>query len=136
MPILKKKEIETNVYQSALDRFRYLFDSFDKVVVSFSGGKDSTVCLNLALKVAREKNKLPLDVYFWDEEVIMPETVEYMMRVKNHPDVRLKWLCIPVKHRNGGSRRDPFWYPFDPNCKDKWVRQIPDFAITHIPFSL
>ena len=133
MVVHKKKEIETNVYQSALDRFRYLFDSFDKVVISFSGGKDSTVCLNLGLKIAREKNKLPLDVYFWDEEVIMPETVDYLMRVKNHPDIRLKWLCIPVKHRNGGSRRNPFWYPFDPNCKDKWVRQIPDFAITHIP---
>ena len=132
MVVLKKKEIETNVYESALSRFRYLFDSFDKVVISFSGGKDSTVCLNLGLKVAREKNKLPLDVYFWDEEVIMPETEEYLMRVKNHPDIRLKWLCVPVKHRNGGSRRNPFWYPFDPNCRDKWVRPIPDFAETHV----
>jgi predicted phosphoadenosine phosphosulfate sulfurtransferase len=132
MVVLKKKEIETNVYESALNRFRYLFDSFDKVVISFSGGKDSTACLNLGLKIAREKNKLPLDVYFWDEEVLMPETEEYLMRVKNHPDIRFKWLCVPVKHRNGGSRRNPFWYPFDPNCKDKWVRPIPDFAVTHV----
>ena len=62
----------------------------------------------------------------------MPETEQYLIRVKNHPDIRLKWLCVPVKHRNGGSRRNPFWYPFDPNCKDKWVRPIPDFAETHV----
>jgi predicted phosphoadenosine phosphosulfate sulfurtransferase len=47
MKILKKQVVEdVNVYDAALERFRYLFDNFDKVVVSFSGGKDSTVCLN------------------------------------------------------------------------------------------
>jgi len=63
--ILKKETVEgVNVYDAAIKRFEYLFDNFDKVVVSFSGGKDSTVCLNLALEVAKKKNKLPLDVYF------------------------------------------------------------------------
>jgi predicted phosphoadenosine phosphosulfate sulfurtransferase len=131
--ILKKEFVEdVNVYDAALERFRYLFDNFDKVVVSFSGGKDSTVCLNLAWQVAREKNKLPLDVYFWDEEAIHPETIEYVERVRANPEIRFKWLCIPIKHRNGCSRKQPYWHCWHPEEKDKWVRDMPDDVITHI----
>ena len=88
MAILKKKTVDQDVYTAALERFHTLFDRFDKVVVSFSGGKDSTACLNLALEVARERGALPLDVYFWDEEAIHPETIEYVQRVAALPDVR------------------------------------------------
>ena len=125
--ILKKEVVEdVNVYDASIKRFRYLFDNFDKVVVSFSGGKDSTVCLNLALEVAREKNKLPLDVYFWDEEAIHPETIDYVERVRVNPEVRLKWLCIPIRHRNACSRKEPYWQCWDPAKKDVWVRDMPD----------
>lgn len=133
MKILKKEFVEdVNVYDAALERFRYLFDNFDKVVVSFSGGKDSTVCLNLAWQVAKEKNKLPLDVYFWDEEAIHPETIEYVERVRANPEIRFKWLCIPIKHRNGCSRKQPYWHCWNPEEKEKWVRDMPDDVITHI----
>lgn len=47
-----------NVYDAALSRIRYLFDEFDNVVVGFSGGKDSTICLQLSLIVAEELLKL------------------------------------------------------------------------------
>lgn len=125
--ILKKEVVEdVNVYDAAIKRFEYLFDNFDKVVVSFSGGKDSTVCLNLALEVAKKKNKLPLDVYFWDEEAIHPDTIEYVERVRQLPEVRFKWLCIPIRHRNACSRKEPYWQCWDPNKKDLWVRDMPD----------
>jgi predicted phosphoadenosine phosphosulfate sulfurtransferase len=125
--ILKKEVVaDVNVYDAAIKRFEYLFDNFDKVVVSFSGGKDSTVCLNLALEVAKKKNKLPLDVYFWDEEAIHPDTIEYVERVRQLPEIRFKWLCIPIRHRNACSRKEPYWQCWDPNKKDLWVRNMPD----------
>lgn len=131
--ILKKEIIEDeNVYDAAIKRFEYLFDNFDKVVVSFSGGKDSTVCLNLAYKVAEQKGKLPLDVYFWDEEAIHPETIEYVERVRANPNIRFKWLCIPIQHRNACSRKEPYWKCWDPAAKDRWVRPMPENVITHI----
>jgi predicted phosphoadenosine phosphosulfate sulfurtransferase len=123
---------DENVYEAARRRFIELFDRFDKVVVSFSGGKDSTVCLNLALEVAEQMGKLPLDVYFWDEEAIHPETIEYVERVRRDPRVRFKWLCIPIKHRNACSRKEPYWYPWNPADKDKWVRPMPEGAITEM----
>lgn len=123
--IKKKQFTEQSVYDAALERFNILYDRFDKVVVSFSGGKDSTVCLNLGLQVARERGKLPLDVYFWDEEAIQPETIDYVTRVADRDDVRMKWLVVPVTHRNACSRQQPYWQCWLPADKDKWTRPFP-----------
>ena len=74
----KKEYIDQNVWDTSLERIRSIYDSFDKVIVSFSGGKDSTAVLHCALEVAKEKNQLPLDVVFFDEEAIHPPTIEYV----------------------------------------------------------
>lgn len=131
--IYKKRLVDEDVYGAALRRIRECYERFDTVVVSFSGGKDSTVCLNLAMQVARERGLTPLDVYFWDEEAIHPETIEYVARVAQRPDVRLKWLCIPVRHRNACSRKQPYWHCWNPAEKHLWVRPMPEGAITELP---
>jgi predicted phosphoadenosine phosphosulfate sulfurtransferase len=133
MSVLKKAIEDRDVYEAALQRMRDAFYRFDRVVVSFSGGKDSTAVLNLALLVAEETGRLPLDVYFWDEEVLHPETIEYVQRVAKDPRVRFKWLCVPIQHRNACSRKEPYWYPWDPEKKDLWVREMPEGAITDVP---
>lgn len=74
----KKKEIDQDVYTTSLERINHLYDRFDRVAVSFSGGKDSTVCLQLALEVAKARNRLPLEVVFFDEEAMPPETIDYV----------------------------------------------------------
>ena len=50
--VYKKRDIDKDVYTLALERINRTYDIFDNVVVMFSGGKDSTVCLNLTLQVA------------------------------------------------------------------------------------
>ncbi len=130
MPSLTKHRIDQTVYDAALERIHLLYDRFDTVMVSFSGGKDSTVALNLALQVATERGRLPLDTCFVDEEAITPETVEYVELVRSRDDIRLKWVCLPGKHRNACSRTQPYWYPWLEADKDKWVRPMPEWAIT------
>jgi predicted phosphoadenosine phosphosulfate sulfurtransferase len=128
--IRKKEFSELNVYEASLERLRQIFDSFDKVVVSFSGGKDSTAVLNTALQIAKEKNKLPLKVVFFDEEAIHPPTIEYVERVRNTADIDLEWYCLEFKHRNACSNEEPFWYTWDKDKEDLWVRPLPEHAIT------
>lgn len=133
MKVRPKKYTDQDVYQAALDRIRYCYKNFDKVIVSFSGGKDSTAVLNLTIEVARELNKLPVHACFVDEEAIHPPTIEYVERVRKNPDVFLEWFCLPVQHRNACSNEQPFWYCWHPEEKDLWVREMPDCAITEHP---
>lgn len=129
----KKTETAENVYEMALARCRAAFDLYDRVVVSFSGGKDSTATMQVALTVAREKNRLPLDVFTFDEEAIPPETVEYMSRVATNPEIRFHWYCLPIEHRNACSRKQPYWYCWAPEDRAVWVRDLPPQAITQPP---
>ena len=124
---LPKKQLDTDVLTMARERMRFLFEAFDVVIVSFSGGKDSTVVLNLALEEAEHVNRLPLDVIFWDEEAIHPETIAYVDRVRKDPRVRLRWLCLPVQHVNACSPKHPFWYPWAPEDEAKWCRPLPPY---------
>jgi predicted phosphoadenosine phosphosulfate sulfurtransferase len=126
----KKSYVETSCYDLTMERLEYVFDRFDQIAVAFSGGKDSTVCLNLTLQMATEKKRLPLHVYSYDEEAIPPETVEYMDRVAARDDLKFYWYCVPIQHRNACSTKSPYWYPWAPEDRDKWVRPLPPRAIT------
>jgi predicted phosphoadenosine phosphosulfate sulfurtransferase len=132
----KARPLDTDVYTLALERMAYILDSYDQVAVSFSGGKDSTAVLNVALEVAhsdpRYERHLPLRVVHYDEEAIPYQTEEYVRRVAQRPDVALEWYCLPVKHRNACSRRSPFWWPWAPEAEDLWCRPMPPEAITEL----
>jgi predicted phosphoadenosine phosphosulfate sulfurtransferase len=121
-----KQYLSVNVYQAAIARLEYIFDNFPKVYLSFSGGKDSGVMLNLALQVARQKNKLPLSILIVDLEAQYRHTADYLMRMASHPDVKAYWVCLPIHLRNAVSQFQPHWVCWDPEKKDAWVRQFPN----------
>jgi len=122
--------IDKTVVEATLDRIRHAYSVSDHQIVLFSGGKDSSVTLNLVIQVARELNRLPVPVLFIDEEAIPPETVDYVRRVMLRPEVALTWSCVPVKHRNACARSQPWWYPWHPDQRAIWCRPLPDWATT------
>ncbi|WP_407545969.1 phosphoadenosine phosphosulfate reductase domain-containing protein [Vibrio parahaemolyticus] len=133
----KKRYIDIDVESKAKERIRYLYETFDNVAVSFSAGKDSTAMLLLTIEVAQELGKLPVRVIFFDEEAIHPPTIEYAQRVSNRPDVDFEWYCLPFKHRNACSNDSPFWYCWDPEKVNLWVRDMPSQGIhQHDCFSI
>lgn len=131
--VRKQRRVDASCYDLAVERVEKCFDRFDKVVVSFSGGKDSTACLHIALDAAERRGCLPLEVVSFDEEAIPPDTVEYMARVAARPDVNFRWYCVPIQHRNACSERQPVWYTWGEEDRDKWVRDLPPQAITELP---
>lgn len=110
-----------NVYDSALDRIRFLFDEFPNVIVGFSGGKDSTCTLNLALQVAEEKKRLPLKVLFLDQEAEWEAVIDYVKLVMYDPRVEPIWLQIPIKLFNATSHQEDWLECWDEKKKDLWI---------------
>jgi len=134
MPAIRKRQFtEQNVYDAALDRIRHLYDIYDEIVVSFSGGKDSTATLLCTIDVAEERGKLPVKAIFYDEEASHPPTIEYVERIRQDPRVDLEWYCLPIMHRNACSNEQPFWHPWHPDEEAIWTRPLPENVIRDHP---
>jgi len=113
--------LEKNVFEASLERMRYLFDEFPEIIVNISGGKDSTVVFNLALQIAREKNRLPLKVFFIDQEAEWQSVIDYVKTIMYRNDVEPLWLQVPIKIFNATSHSDIWLYCWDEKEKDKWI---------------
>lgn len=131
--IHKKHQVTRDVWDLACERAATCFKRFDTVALFFSGGKDSTAALHVLIEAARALHRLPLQVAFYDEEAIPPDTVDYCARVRATLPVAFQWLCVPIQCRNACSTRSPWWYPWEPELEAKWVRPLPAGAITTLP---
>lgn len=115
-----------NVLDAAKKRIADNIDHFDDFYVSFSGGKDSGVLLDLVIEVAKEKNKLPVKVVFSDLEAIYQETERYVKSQMSRPEVEPYWLCLPEIDENASSVFERYYTMWDKTQEENWVRPIPD----------
>jgi len=127
---LGKRVLNINVFDAAIDRLIRLYRDGHRVVVSFSAGKDSGICLELAIIAASVMEKLPVDVVMRDEEIMYPGTFEYAERMAKRPEVKFHWMIANQPVVNCFNRKQPYFWVFDPLLKpEQWVRQPPDFAV-------
>jgi predicted phosphoadenosine phosphosulfate sulfurtransferase len=129
--------MEKNVYERAKQRIALLFAEFDNIYVSFSGGKDSGVMLNLCIQYIRENNiKRKIGVFYMDYEVQYSETIKYVDRVlQANPDIiEVYRVCIPFKVTTCTSMYQTFWRPWDSSCREFWVREMPPNCYTEKDF--
>lgn len=122
--------LNQTVFDAAIDRCVHMYEAGDRIVVSFSGGKDSTVCLELAIIAAKLAGKLPVDVAMRDDEIMFPGTFEYCERVAARTDeVRFWWIVQNQPVINMFAREMPYFWCFDPLLSpEQWVRQPPEWA--------
>lgn len=125
---------EQNVFDASMDRIKYVFSEFENVLVAFSGGKDSGMLLNLCYKYAKENNMLnKLAMYHLDYEAQYQATTEYVDDTfKEFEGIKKYWLCVPIAAQCAVSMTQNHWIPWDPDKKDIWCRDIPeyDYVIT------
>lgn len=127
-----KQYLGIDVYRAACDRIDYIFKNFEKIYLSFSGGKDSGVMLNLVVDYMRKnKIKQKIGILFIDMEGQYVLTIDYIksMLTKNMDLFDVYWCCLPINLRNAVSVFQPFWTPWHPNHRDKWIREMPDFPV-------
>ena len=125
-----KKYIDKNVYEASLERIDYIFKNFEKIYISFSGGKDSAIMLNLAFDyMKKHKITKKIGILFIDLEGQYKITIEYIKDVfiKNSDLIEVYWCCLPLNLRNSLSVFEPFWTPWELSNRDKWIRDYPDF---------
>lgn len=117
-----------NVYEALIQRLDFVFSEFDKVVVSFSGGKDSGVLLSITMDYAKRTGNLDrLAVYHMDYEAQYTKTTEYVDRVFDAlPDeVEGFRVCLPVKAQCSTSMFQAYWQPWKLSEKGIWCRKMP-----------
>lgn len=124
-----KTYIDKNVYEAAQERIKFIFDEFENVLVSFSCGKDSAICLNMFYDYAKEHNCLDrLAMYYMDYEADYESTDEFAKRSfeENFEGIKKYWLCLPISAQCSCSMTETYWIPWDEDKKDIWVKEMPD----------
>ncbi|MDA3131573.1 phosphoadenosine phosphosulfate reductase [Atlantibacter subterraneus] len=126
----RKIPLNMDVYDAAVKRISWVFDTFSRVCVSFSGGKDSTLLFHLTAREARKRNR-KFSVMFIDWEVQFQYTINHIQAMKSlYADCTetFYWIALPVTTVNGTSACQPEWTAWEPGIE--WVRTPPDDAIT------
>lgn len=121
--------LDKDVLTASFERLEYVFKNFDNVYFSFSGGKDSSLMLQLANIVAQKLNK-KYDVLYIDLEAQYKLTIEHIEELKKLSRIRNFYhVALPIALRNSVSILQPKWMCWDENSKELWVRDLPDDSI-------
>lgn len=127
-----QRYVEKTVLEAAKERISFIFDSFETIIVSISGGKDSTVLAHLALQEAVKRQR-QIGLYFLDEEVTYQSSVdqvEYLMSI--YPEVINKiWLQIEFHLTNATSITESQLMAWEAGKHKVWMRPKKPYAVQH-----
>jgi predicted phosphoadenosine phosphosulfate sulfurtransferase len=118
-----------NVLEATEKRISFLFDNYDNISLSFSGGKDSTVLFHLLNEEAKKRNRKFI-LYFQDQEAEYQATIDFVEWAMLQPNVIPQWYQVPIFMTNAASSSQLFLWAWGEN--EKWVRERHPLAIHHI----
>nr|WP_295685727.1 DUF3440 domain-containing protein [uncultured Lachnoclostridium sp.] len=126
---MRRKYETINVYEAFHKRLDLIFQEFDNVYVSFSGGKDSGLLLHMLMKYKREKNlSKTIGVFHQDFEAQYEVTTKFVETVFEQyiSEIEPYWVCLPMAVRTALSNYQMHWYPWDDKQRDLWIRELPN----------
>ena len=128
---MPKIRLGMTTYTAAQERIEYTFDNFERIYLSFSAGKDSTVMLHMVMDEAIKRNR-KIGVLIVDLEGQYKLTMEHAEQCIEmyKSNIDLHWVCLPIHLRNAVSVYQPFWKCWDSEVKEAWIRQPPECANT------
>lgn len=127
-----------NVYEATRQRIRFTLLNFERVYLSFSMGKDSTVMFHIAMEEAI-KFKKKIGVLTIDLEGMYDLSVKHTMQMYEEykENIDPYWVCLPLRLRSAVSVYEPYWKCWDKDKKDAWIRPMPENCIkdyNYFPF--
>lgn len=135
---MPKLRLGKSVYEASVERVKWTFDNFEKVYLSFSAGKDSTVMLHIVMEECKLRNQ-KIGLLIVDLEGQYKLTIDHIKEtIKEYSEwIDLYWVCLPIHLRNAVSVYEPFWLCWDPERKKDWIRKLPENCISdesYFPF--
>lgn len=126
-----KRPMGINVVEAAEQRIAWTFDHFERIYLSFSAGKDSTVMLHMVMAEAIKRGR-KIGILLVDLEGQYKLTIDHALKCfemyRDH--IEPYWCCLPISLRNAVSVYQPQWRAWDPESKDAWIREVPEGAIS------
>lgn len=123
MPPIQRYSKTKTVLDAARERIAEVFDCYDSIIVSVSGGKDSTVTAHLAIMEAQRRGR-KVGLFFLDEEVVYQSTIDqinYLMDF-SPPHINRLWLQVPFNLTNATSFREPYLKAWEEGKHKLWMR--------------
>ena len=118
-----------NTYEAAMERIDFIFKNFERIYLSFSGGKDSGVMLNLCLDYMKANNiKQKIGVMIMDNEANYKLSLKFMLEIldENREYLDIYWCCLPITLPCTVSSYMTEWQCYGNNDRDKWISPVPD----------
>lgn len=113
-----------NVYDAANERIDFIFKNFSRIYVSFSGGKDSGVMLNMVLDyVKKHKIEKKIGIMILDNEANYNYSLEFMhqMMKENAQYLDIYWCCLPITLPCTVSSYAVDWQCWGERDKQRWI---------------
>ena len=132
------KQIYQNedVLTAAQRRIRIIFDEFEHVCVSISGGKDSTVLAHLVLSEAKRRGRTA-SIFFLDEEVDYEATIDqikYIMFEMIPEAASPVWYQFPFHLTNATSLSEGQLIAWEPGKHKIWMRSKDPRSVHAMPW--
>lgn len=118
-----------DVLTAVRKRISLLFDIYDNISLSFSGGKDSTALFHLVNTEAIKRNRKFI-LYFQDQEAEYQGTIDLVEWAMSQPNVIPMWYQVPIFMTNAASQQQLFLWAWGEG--EKWVREKHPLAIHKI----
>lgn len=136
MRLIQAYNNNRNVLEAARERMSFIFDNFDDIHVSISGGKDSLVLAHLGLMEAQRRGRR-IGIFFLDEEVVYQSTVEmveYVMEEMAPDNVIPLWLQMEFNLTNATSLTETQFIPWESGKHKIWMRPKKSYSIKFAPW--
>ncbi len=118
-----------NVLEATQKRISFLFDNYDNISLSFSGGKDSTALFHLVNEEAKKRNRKFI-LYFQDQEAEYKATIDFVEWAMLQPNVIPLWYQVPIFMTNAASHSQLFLWAWGEG--EQWIREKNPIAIHSI----
>lgn len=125
---MRKYNPDKNVYDAAIERLDFVFANFERIYLSFSGGKDSGVMLNLVLQYMRKRGiTRKIGVQILDNEANYEQSLDFMHSIlQNNLDLLdVYWCCLPITLPCTVSAYAIEWQCWGERDKERWIRPMP-----------